>query len=168
MRATFVGLFLAVSLSGSIALAQTSAPPLSPPVNPPRVQILPPRAATTVTCTQADCDGDGSRSIASGGSDCDDNDRDRYPGHNEIFDGRGHDEDCNPETFGVRDTDADGYPDDVAYNTAPDGRVHRGNDCDDGRPDVRPDAQELPNRVDDDCDGVVDDLLGVWYTPPTR
>ena len=35
----------------------------------------------------------------------------------------------------------------------------------DGQAGVRPDAQELPNRVDDNCDGIIDNLIGTWWTP---
>lgn len=60
-----------------------------------------------------DADHDGEASIGTGGLDCDDNDPQRAPGHPEICDADGVDEDCNTETPGHRDADGDGH-DDVA------------------------------------------------------
>jgi hypothetical protein len=51
------------------------------------------------------------------------------------------------------DADSDGYPSDI--------------DCDDENPDVHPDADEVCNEVDDDCDGGVDEDAtdaSTWYT----
>ncbi len=63
--------------------------------------------------TLSDRDGDGYSSIQCGGSDCDDRDANRYPGNVEVCDSLGHDEDCDPQTFGDRDDDNDGYIDQV-------------------------------------------------------
>ncbi len=61
--------------------------------------------------TIPDSDGDGHVSISCGGDDCDDGDPNRYPGNTEVCDARGHDEDCDLNTFGNRDSDNDGYVD---------------------------------------------------------
>ena len=41
-------------------------------------------------------------------------------------------------------------------------------DCNDegrvGR-QINPNAQELPNGIDDNCDGEIDNLIGTWRTP---
>ncbi|MGA1343730.1 MAG: putative metal-binding motif-containing protein [Hyphomonas sp.] len=37
-----------------------------------------------------------------------------------------------------------------------------GTDCNDRHAAIRPDAQELPDGSDADCDGLVDNLLGTW------
>ncbi len=108
-------------------------------------------------CLDADADGDGVRSTACGGSDCDDTDPERFPGHPEVCDVAGHDEDCDPTTFGVRDSDADGEPDAACCNTASSGTTHCGNDCDDTRASVNPVAVEVCNGRDDDCDTAIDE-----------
>src|SRR4051794_32766960 len=62
-------------------------------------------------CANPDGDGDGHRAIACGGDDCDDADSNRYPGRAEVCDPANHDEDCDPATFGVLDSDHDNYTD---------------------------------------------------------
>ena len=57
------------------------------------------------------------------------------------------------------DTDGDGYGDAASPVTAclaPAGYHVRGDDCDDGDVAIHPDADELCNDVDDDCDGLSD------------
>jgi hypothetical protein len=146
------------------AFAQiTGAPPV---VRPPQVQIQPP--ARTCPASQRDCDGDGFNSVAHGGNDCDDYDRARWPGAPEVADREGHDEDCDTQTYGQVDADGDGEFDARYFNRTASGEINGGTDCDDTRRGIRSTAQELPNRIDDDCNGVVDDLAGTWYTPPGR
>ena len=58
------------------------------------------------------------------------------------------------------DRDADGYGDDEAVRrvcTMPSDGVEQGGDCDDLDPRVHPDAVEICNEIDDNCDGLVDD-----------
>jgi hypothetical protein len=106
-----------------------------------------------------DLDGDG----ATFSNDCDDNDASRYPGAPEVANDR--DEDCNPTTIGVLDNDRDGFTSSRISNLASYRNGASGDDCDDNEAGVRPTAQELPNRIDDNCDGVVDNLIGTWWTP---
>jgi hypothetical protein len=106
-----------------------------------------------------DLDGDGSVSALVGGDDCDDANPQRYPGATEIP--NNEDEDCDPQSIGRRDLDGDGFID--VNDSNPGGAF--GTDCNDSRPDIHPHAQELPNRIDDDCDGLVDNLIGSWWTP---
>jgi len=109
-------------------------------------------------CVPAGCpdgDGDGAADAACGGTDCDDADAARFPGAREICDPEGRDEDCDDATYG-RDRDGDGYVGVGCCNGAGCGR-----DCDDGRPTISPDATEVCNGLDDDCDGDVDEGVGV-------
>ena len=139
-----------------IPQSQQQLPQVRAPLQAPRID--------RARCDPNDCDGDGRRAEAVGGDDCDDMDGNRYPGNVEIADFDGHDEDCDLTTFGVRDVDGDGETDSRAYNS--DGRRRfAGTDCNDQVRAINSMAQELPNGVDDDCNGDVDDLVGTWYTP---
>ncbi len=109
-----------------------------------------------------DADGDGFVSIDCGGSDCDDGDPQRYPGNTEICDVANVDEDCDPNTFGVRDADVDGEPDARCCNSSPTGDPICGTDCDDTRAGVSPTATETCDERDNDCDGMTDE--GVLHT----
>jgi hypothetical protein len=111
-----------------------------------------------------DEDGDGARSAACGGTDCDDANPARYPGATEVCDAADLDEDCDPDTYGFRDSDGDGYPDARCCNG-----LTCGDDCNDMRPGVNPAVPEVCNDVDDDCDGTTDeDLLVMVYTDADR
>ena len=107
-----------------------------------------------------DVDGDGARSAACGGTDCDDANAARYPGATEVCDAADLDEDCDPETYGFRDGDGDGYPDARCCNG-----FMCGDDCNDARPGVNPAAPEVCNGGDDDCDGDIDDGVLVMLYP---
>ena len=52
---------------------------------------------------------DGRDHVSYGGDDCDDNDPKRNPRQPEVADQEGKDEDCNYETIGGLDDDADGF-----------------------------------------------------------
>jgi hypothetical protein len=115
--------------------------------------------STTRACTQPN-------GYAPQAGDCDDTDPDVNPGGAETCDGQ--DEDCdgvideNPVDAGrvYRDADGDGYGDDAVSMitcNAPSGFVVGGGDCDDGDPAIHPDALELCNLLDDDCDGDADE-----------
>jgi len=102
-------------------------------------------------CENPDKDGDGIRSVECGGDDCDDNDNRRYPGNVEVCDANNHDEDCNPETFGPKDSDQDGYYDALCCNVSYSGQSICGNDCHDGNNSIFPGVQMCsstdPGRV---------------------
>lgn len=71
--------------------------------------------------------------------------------------------DCPVEAASVyyTDNDGDGFGEALsafAACEAPEGTVTRGDDCDDDDADVHPEAAELCNGVDDNCDQRVDDL----------
>ena len=101
-------------------------------------------------CT--DADSDGHCSIATGGGDCDDHDPNRSPARTEICDALDFDEDCDPNTYGHRDADKDGYDDSRCCNG-----IECGRDCDDMNAAVHPSENEVCNQLDDDCDLNVDE-----------
>ena len=97
------------------------------------------------------------------GTDCDDDAADAFPGATEVCDDR--DNDCDDEideglisTFYI-DLDRDGWGSVVSTLDAceaPEGYVATPGDCDDGAAEVNPDASEVCNGIDDDCDGDID------------
>ena len=108
-----------------------------------------------------DRDGDDHDAYACGGDDCDDEDANRYPGNAEICDAT-HDDDCNVDTVGMRDRDADGYADQACCNV--DGELEIcGLDCDDASASTHRMAPETCNGIDDDCDGLVDERVTSTY-----
>ncbi len=120
--------------------------------------------APDMTGPCVDADGDGARDAACGGTDCDDANPSRYPGAAEVCDAADLDEDCDPETFGFRDADSDGFPDARCCNG-----TTCGDDCNDARPGVNLAVPEVCNAIDDDCDGRTDeDLLVMLYTDADR
>jgi len=122
-------------------------------------------------CTDGgDEDGDGDMRIACGGSDCDDTNDMIYGTAQEICDGAGVDEDCNPET--IRDAsvgstdgdeDMDGFISDECSNVRADGTLNEGDDCDDSRSGTNPGASDVCGGGDQDCDGAVDEEPSILY-----
>lgn len=110
-----------------------------------------------------DADGDGHAETSCGGDDCDDQDADRFPGSVEVCDPAGHDEDCDPTTFGVLDGDGDTFTSASCCNGADGSRVC-GDDCDDGDPSVHPGEAETCDGRNNDCDGAIDEgVLRTFY-----
>lgn len=114
----------------------------------------------------ADADGDGRDALECGGDDCDDADPNRFPSNPEVCDVDDHDEDCDPQTFGVRDADGDGFPDARCCNVDGDTR-YCGDDCDDARAGVHPTEAESCDGFDNDCDENVDEGVGRTFYPDT-
>jgi hypothetical protein len=120
-----------------------------------------------------DADGDGFPE----GEDCDDDDPAIHPGADEHCDGV--DEDCDGQiddepvdvATWYADGDGDGYGDleaSVEACEAPTGFVDDSSDCDDADDAVHPEAGEICNGIDDDCDELIDDEDEVldpatWY-----
>ncbi|MEM9194421.1 MAG: MopE-related protein [Myxococcota bacterium] len=115
------------------------------------------QACETICAVTTDADGDGVEAVECGGSDCDDSDRRRAPGNLELCDDAGLDEDCLEETFGTLDADGDGEVSDRCFNVRSDGTEVRGTDCNDGRANVSPGADEVCDEVDNDCDATIDE-----------
>jgi hypothetical protein len=126
--------------------------------------------ATTEACTAPD-------GYSAMGGDCDDSDPDVHPGVDEVC--NDFDDDCDGT---VDDDPVDGLTWYIDYDgddygstrftreacTAPDGFVANADDCDDTRRDVHPEAPELCDGYDNDCDAVIDGETAVgasmWYT----
>ncbi len=116
------------------------------------------------------------------GTDCNDADAAVNPAATELC--NGVDDDCDdllddadpdladPATW-YTDADSDGFGDPAVPTSgcaAPLGTAADNTDCNDADPAVNPDATELCNAVDDDCDGLTDDAdpgladPATWYT----
>lgn len=105
-----------------------------------------------------DADGDGSPE----GQDCDDTNPDVYPDAQELCDRL--DNDCDDQvdegatSTWYADNDSDGFGDaegeSVEDCEAPSGYVDNNDDCDDDNAEINPDAEEICNGLDNDCDGV--------------
>jgi hypothetical protein len=105
--------------------------------------------------------------------DCDDGDPAIHPGADELCNGL--DDDCDGEVdegpvdgdVWYTDSDGDGWGDassSVQACEQPSGTSDQPGDCDDADPDIRPDAPERCDGLDNDCDGDIDeDLAERWY-----
>jgi large repetitive protein len=109
------------------------------------------------------------------GSDCDDNDDDINPASEELC--NGEDDDCDGVVDGAgsvdagswyTDADGDGFGGGEAFVSCGtgDGLSDQPGDCDDGNGSIHPEAEELCNGEDDDCDGEFDvdaSDATLWY-----
>jgi len=121
-------------------------------------------SATASSCTPPD-------GYTDVGGDCDDGASTTYPEAPELCDDADNDcdgdidedpDDPEDSTSYYADTDVDGYgdADDVQTSCSDDppaGYIDNSLDCDDTDPDVNPDALEVCNDIDDDCDTLTDD-----------
>jgi hypothetical protein len=122
------------------------------------------QATLALFVTDGDVDEDGFASIALGGTDCDDGDADVFPGADELC--NGIDDNCNsttdesnptaPQWYLDDDGDTFGAGDAVRAGAAAENYVADNTDCDDTPSAVNPDATEVCNSRDDNCDTVTD------------
>jgi alpha-tubulin suppressor-like RCC1 family protein len=128
-------------------------------------------ALRTCDCSSSDRDNDGVHTKycaleLNEPEDCDDDDDKRSPNKDEVCDPGDVDEDCDPTTFRApklhedpnADHDDDGYVDAQCRNRSVAGQFFAGDDCDDQEPGSHPDAEEVCDEKDNDCDGEVDDI----------
>ena len=117
-----------------------------------------------------DDDQDGFASLSSGGDDCNDVHEEIYPQATEICDGLDNncdalidDEDIlldiNSATVWFVDGDMDGYgsDDSVQTCTMPSGYVENQEDCNDSNENIHPQATEICDGLDNNCDALIDD-----------
>ena len=120
---------------------------------------------STITNDLLDFDGDG---FTESDGDCVPYDPNTYPGAPEICDGQDNDcdgeidEDFSEMTTWYLDNDGDGFggnmeviedfcpPDNYFY-------VNNNQDCNDDNPDINPNAEEIEDGIDNDCDGEIDE-----------
>ncbi|OGL99745.1 hypothetical protein A2501_00325 [Candidatus Uhrbacteria bacterium RIFOXYC12_FULL_57_11] len=111
-------------------------------------------------CDGTDGDGDG---WAEADGDCDDDNSEVHPGATESCNGMDDDCDGTTDEDGARwyaDMDNDGYGGtELGYTgcAQPDGAVAINSDCNDGDANVHPDATEVCDGIDNDCDELADD-----------
>ena len=104
-------------------------------------------------------------------TDCDDGDGAIFPGAAEGCDGQDNDcdglidEDGGSTYYADADEDGHGDPDAVVMgcDAAPAGAVALGDDCDDADAGVNPEAAEVCDERDNDCDGDIDEGVASTY-----
>ena len=127
-----------------------------------------PNTDDTGSPSVVDRDGDGFTSDV----DCDDTNPEVYPDAPEICDDLDNDCDAEVDEDGVLsylDADQDGYGDPASEELLCEEdltRVSNGDDCDDSDPLVNPDAEEICDGIDNDCDSETDAVGLASFTDP--
>ena len=124
------------------------------------------RRCVTQCSMEPDADGDGHRSRGCGGDDCDDADPNRFPGNAEVCDPM-HDEDCDPTTIGVQDSDNDLQTSALCCNSTAGSVATCGTDCNDADATVNTRAPEVCDAVDNNCNGQIDEGVLRAFFPDT-
>jgi hypothetical protein len=134
------------------------------------------RLEDTLQTSPGDLDCDGSNEgVLSDPLDCDDTNPNVHPGATDLCNAQ--DDDCNgvlddgagPVVSWYADVDGDTYGDaltSVQGACGPDNTwVTDDRDCDDGDANIHPDAVEICNGLDDDCNAEIDEVLPAttWY-----
>jgi hypothetical protein len=118
-----------------------------------------------ITNDLLDFDGDG---YTESDGDCEPGDPNTYPGAPEICDGQDNDcdgeidEDFSEMTTWYLDNDGDGFGgnmEEIEDFCPPDNYLYVNNnlDCDDDNPNINPNAEEIEDGIDNDCDGEIDE-----------
>ena len=106
--------------------------------------------------------------------DCDDDDVDVFPGATEVC--NGVDDNCDDvvdegvTTTFYADTDGDDFGDALSSTedcSAPSGYVTDNTDCDDGDREINPDATEVCDDVDNNCDSAIDEGVTTTFYADT-
>ncbi len=121
-------------------------------------------AAATTACERPD-------GYVEDDTDCDDDCAECNPDASEVCDGRNNDCDAATDegvlTTFYRDADADGFGNRSMPTSAcerPTGYVEDGTDCDDGCAECNPDASEVCDGRNNDCDAAIDEgVLTTFY-----
>ncbi len=128
-------------------------------------------------CGMCDADEDGYDNASCDGTDCDDTDASVNPGATEVCDdidndcdGTVDEDDAADATTWYMDADSDGFGDPAVTEQSCDtlsGYVTDSTDCNDGDGAVHPDATEVCDGQDNDCDGTIDENdasdASTWY-----
>lgn len=108
-------------------------------------------------------------------TDCDDNDPNIHPGAEEICENsiddncNGQiDENCQPQDTYYQDADQDGFGNpEISVIGPQEGYVLDNTDCDDTNAAVNPDAEEVCNEIDDNCNDLIDEGVTTTFFADT-
>lgn len=129
---------------------------------------------TTVVSADSDCADPGELGTEAPSGDCDPNSESVYPGAEELI-ADGIDQDCDGGDLCYADGDADGFADQSKTQASTDldcedtteaSATQPAGDCADDNPAIHPEAEEICDGLDNDCDDAIDLNAvdqGTWY-----